>query len=429
MDRSTRLFIAIGLILLALLFGINYAVEQRPIIDWWLPAVLVVAGIAVATLPRWRRPKAEAASDRPITGPASAYPVQEFTFDRSAQIAAPEQPGEVNVREPEDEVESAGVDAPIQVPGTGTPTPAGVTSGEPAPTPPETRGQAPAPDRPAPAVTLEEEAEIERAGQFAPPTGMDATLNPPTESDSVPGVVVNPTLGEIQTHDPARHEMPLSEVEPPVPDTTPAERVEKGETMLQPADTAENEFQSGEHVAANQPTTSAPIPTQTTGEGMGAGVEPMPPEQKEVLDATAASPDATSTASGANQPDVAERVLSGESTEADADALAPRDTIAPTAATEQAAGTAPDNLTALDGIGRKMADALRAAGIDSYVKLSQASDDDLRNALSSAGLTFAPSLATWREQAGFLARGDRAGFEALRQSLRASRKGSEGTGE
>ena len=41
----------------------------------------------------------------------------------------------------------------------------------------------------------------------------------------------------------------------------------------------------------------------------------------------------------------------------------------------------------------------------------------IRAALERASMPFAPSLSTWAEQAGFLARGDEEGFKALTDRL------------
>jgi 3',5'-cyclic-AMP phosphodiesterase len=80
-----------------------------------------------------------------------------------------------------------------------------------------------------------------------------------------------------------------------------------------------------------------------------------------------------------------------------------------------------DDLQRIEGIGPKISDALGVARIDTFAKLEQASDDELRAALEHSGLRFTPSLSTWAEQAGFLARGDEEGFRALTDRLVAGR--------
>lgn len=80
--------------------------------------------------------------------------------------------------------------------------------------------------------------------------------------------------------------------------------------------------------------------------------------------------------------------------------------------------TAPDDLTRIEGIGRRMAAALVAEGISTFQALGVASPAQLRQALANQGLRFAPSLSTWPEQAQLLADGDQAGFAEVTARLR-----------
>ncbi|MEH1165195.1 helix-hairpin-helix domain-containing protein [Micromonospora sp. CPCC 205539] len=80
-----------------------------------------------------------------------------------------------------------------------------------------------------------------------------------------------------------------------------------------------------------------------------------------------------------------------------------------------------DELERIEGIGPKMADALRAAGIHTFGQLAEADDDTRRAAIEKAGLTFAPSLVTWGRQAQLLADGDEEGFAELTELLVAGR--------
>jgi predicted flap endonuclease-1-like 5' DNA nuclease len=90
-------------------------------------------------------------------------------------------------------------------------------------------------------------------------------------------------------------------------------------------------------------------------------------------------------------------------------------------APKAAKGAAGDQLERIEGIGPKIGDALRAAGLDSFARLAGVSDDALREALARAELRFAPSLGSWAAQARLLADGDEAGFEALTARLTAGR--------
>jgi predicted flap endonuclease-1-like 5' DNA nuclease len=81
-----------------------------------------------------------------------------------------------------------------------------------------------------------------------------------------------------------------------------------------------------------------------------------------------------------------------------------------------------DDLTLIEGIGPKMSAALISAGINTFAKLAQASEEDLRSAIVTAGMRFSPSLPTWPEQAQYAARGDMDGLRTFQQTLTSGRK-------
>ena len=81
----------------------------------------------------------------------------------------------------------------------------------------------------------------------------------------------------------------------------------------------------------------------------------------------------------------------------------------------------PANLQRIEGIGPKMAEALRRADIRTFGELAAADETRLRAAIAAAGLKFAPSLVTWARQARFLADGDEEGFANLARRLVAGR--------
>jgi predicted flap endonuclease-1-like 5' DNA nuclease len=86
------------------------------------------------------------------------------------------------------------------------------------------------------------------------------------------------------------------------------------------------------------------------------------------------------------------------------------------------AGRRPDDdLERIEGIGPKMAAALHAAGIRTYRALADSSDVRLRNAVTTSGMSFAPSIVTWARQARLLADGDEEGFADLTRHLIAGR--------
>jgi predicted flap endonuclease-1-like 5' DNA nuclease len=81
----------------------------------------------------------------------------------------------------------------------------------------------------------------------------------------------------------------------------------------------------------------------------------------------------------------------------------------------------PDDLKRIEGIGPKMEQALKAAGIDTFLKLSQANEGQIRNAIEAAGMSFAPSVPTWARQAQYLVDGDEEGFALYQEQLTAGR--------
>jgi predicted flap endonuclease-1-like 5' DNA nuclease len=92
---------------------------------------------------------------------------------------------------------------------------------------------------------------------------------------------------------------------------------------------------------------------------------------------------------------------------------------APAAPAPQSTG--PDDLKVVEGIGPKMEKALHAAGIDTFVKLSQATEADIHAAIEAAGMRFAPSVPTWSAQAEFAAHADWDGLATYQQNLTAGR--------
>ena len=80
--------------------------------------------------------------------------------------------------------------------------------------------------------------------------------------------------------------------------------------------------------------------------------------------------------------------------------------------------TGADNLTAIEGIGPKIADLLIADGIATFAQLSSAKLSKLDVILKAAGSRYAlANPGTWSEQAALLAASDYVGFEKLAEEL------------
>jgi predicted flap endonuclease-1-like 5' DNA nuclease len=77
----------------------------------------------------------------------------------------------------------------------------------------------------------------------------------------------------------------------------------------------------------------------------------------------------------------------------------------------------PDDLTKIEGIGPKMSEALISQGVATYAKLATLSLDEIRETIAAGGARFAPSAESWAEQAGYAAKGDWDGLQALQDKL------------
>lgn len=80
-----------------------------------------------------------------------------------------------------------------------------------------------------------------------------------------------------------------------------------------------------------------------------------------------------------------------------------------------------DDLTALEGIGPKVASLLAGIGIISFEGLAQADYAAVRSALDAAGYKYMEP-AGWIEQATLAAKGDLEGLKKLQDSLKGGRK-------
>jgi large subunit ribosomal protein L21 len=124
---------------------------------------------------------------------------------------------------------------------------------------------------------------------------------------------------------------------------------------------------------------------------------------------------ATSTSKPVKQPRQAKTTRQVEMETPAAPAAEKTETKAPAKSSRKSAGG--DDLTKIEGIGPKMSAALVAAGIDTFAKLADATEAQIRSAIEEAGMRLAPGLESWAEQAGFAAKGDWDGLEQLQGRL------------
>lgn len=134
---------------------------------------------------------------------------------------------------------------------------------------------------------------------------------------------------------------------------------------------------------------------------------------------------AQAASNGASQPKIEKVKAAAKAEVAKAEAVAEEAPKAEKPKAKKAAATAEaDDLTKLEGVGKKMAAALVAGGFDTFAKIAAASEDELRHAIEAAGMKLAPSLGTWAEQARLAAAGDWDGLQTLQNSLQGGRRPS-----
>lgn len=78
----------------------------------------------------------------------------------------------------------------------------------------------------------------------------------------------------------------------------------------------------------------------------------------------------------------------------------------------------PDDLTLIEGIGRKSAEALAAAGITTFAQVAATSPEDLAKAIKDQKVRLVGSTDTWPEQARVAAGGDLTALEDLQARIK-----------
>jgi ribosomal protein L30 len=136
------------------------------------------------------------------------------------------------------------------------------------------------------------------------------------------------------------------------------------------------------------------------------------PVIEEIAEPVAAEPEAEEVAEEAIAEPEAEEVAEEAVAEPEAEEVAE-----PVAAEPAAA----DDLAVIEGIGPKIADVLRAAGIDTFAQLAATDSASLTEILQAAGLRLA-APDTWPEQAALAAAGNWEELQQLQDRLKGGRR-------
>jgi predicted flap endonuclease-1-like 5' DNA nuclease len=227
-------------------------------------------------------------------------------------------------------------------------------------------------------------------------TVVTVTEDTPSEADVLPFIDTEVVPG-------------ITPTPPPAVPTTPAPA---------PSATSHNEAADPEIVIAK---TEAPVaPAADTS----VTATPRDEAEKEVIAEKTAAPQQPYEAEqiGTITPERVDQVMNG-SPSAESPLVSETASPAITAQEKNGEGTvgSADDLAKLNGIGPKSAAALKAAGIDSFHKLANSSEDQIRTAV--AGVRLVGDVSTWARQASYAAQGDWAGLNQFNASQRKTGSG------
>lgn len=115
---------------------------------------------------------------------------------------------------------------------------------------------------------------------------------------------------------------------------------------------------------------------------------------------------------------------------AEAEVPAPAAPVKPVKAAPKPAAAQPDNLKRIEGIGPKIAEVLRAAGVASFAKLASMKPDEVKDILVAAGDRFSfQDPTTWPAQADMAAKGEWDKLKKWQEDLKGGRVVGEGGDE
>ncbi len=394
-DRSTRNALAAVLLVAALFLAMNRVVSGAPLLDWWLPLVLAVLGGFFALAPRisWRSAPSAADDDaepEEVSGETLLIAPGAHDYE-VASFAAPPVAAVLPFGEAVDE-------APVE-----TVLPFGETVDEAPPTPQETPVS---PETPAPLVEPEPEVEV------------------PPMSPETPAPAAEPEAEPV----PMSPETPTPEAPTEVLDEGPSQRlpvdrtVDTGEPAPELNFSARTEYANPDQAVASREPAPPPPPDDSD-----TATDHSEPEKLVVAEKTAAPQQPYEVEQvGEITPERAEQVMdesdNAHNHEAPVVSEAASERIAAQEINGEGAVGSGDDLEKIDGIGPKIAAALRAAGIDSFQKLANTSADTLRDAVNTAGVRMVGEVDTWAQQAGYAARSDWEGFENFNRERKSERK-------
>jgi predicted flap endonuclease-1-like 5' DNA nuclease len=380
MERSVKPLLSITLIVAAVFVAMNRVAENARIEDWWLVVVLLVVGVLIYIWD-WQSGSSEEAVEALVEPGVTS-------LDGSRHVAPPAAPAP----------------APVQAAAIATPI--------------------------APRVLTEAEADhaeiVKAYGEIrdtdARSDGMASSSTTDTqEARAIKGMVENiMDVGATGTTE------EVDEIAGGPVDSMSKDHPRTIYAPLQPEPIVSTP-PPAPAASVPAPGTPAPAPSKSRAKKStpADGVEEM--RDTEVrADAMASAATMDSVEAQESETGTVENIMetgaTGTVEEVDEIAGGPAPSISKEQAIAAPPSAQPDDLTVIEGIGQKMAAALKAGGIDTFARLATTSEADIRTVIGNAGMRFAPSVPTWAQQASLADKGDWSGLKEYQATLKGGRK-------
>ncbi|MEP6987596.1 MAG: hypothetical protein ABI970_18475 [Chloroflexota bacterium] len=457
MDRSTRNLSIITLVVLAIFIAVGHVIKRSELSDWWTVLLFLALALGIWFYDRVsHRGVDDSEADDTVIEPL-VYDHQgvPISIPDTIELVAPNPGTVIKSVHPHVPVVDATV-PPAAAPVIESAAPQAPTSvtepveSQPAPMPPRPR-----PDVDNPSRGSEEAVGAQAAAKMTS-TASDAIATDKSEPAApAPDAEQHPPATAVQTTTIEEKAAPIPSS--PAPETHPDLAAKAPEAANVPSVPVSSE-KAGQPVptsvsgsapepatgpAAKAPADTPIVPPKTASElgnpyakelGSESSIESVlpiePPSKKRAKDKNKVETQGSPTNAPVTQVEPAVTAPGGKVQPANADVEVSASAAAAAAPNEHdpnlpmhATTDQPDDLKIIEGIGPKMEKALQAAGINTFAMLAGTSEAHLREAISAAGMRFAPSMPTWAEQASYAANGDFVGLEAFQKTLLSGRKG------
>ncbi|MEO8608186.1 MAG: hypothetical protein ABI690_09910 [Chloroflexota bacterium] len=388
MDRSVRSLISIILVVAAVFVAMDRVAQSAPLGDWWLAVALILVALLLYVWD-WNAARADTADDEPLVEPGQS------SLDGFRQVAASVTARTASIAPAADAPSQAELDHQEIVQAYSEIRDTDVRS--------DGMASASTTDTQEARSVKDMVENIMDVGAMGTFEEVDEIAGGPVDSRSQDHPRTSPPKAKPLVTTPAP-----AKAEASVPTPPPAPKPVQAPAKDSSADGSE--AVTGTQARSDEMASAATMDSAEAKEAETGIVE-------NIMDTGASG-----------KPEEVDEIAGGPAPSHSEDQLptpppAPKKAKAKSAAPKaKAETTKPDDLTVIEGIGPKMASALVAGGLESFAKLSQATEVQINAAIEAAGMRFAPSVPTWAEQAALAAKGDWDALKAFQDTLKGGRK-------